>query len=313
MNEFELIKRFIAPFGAPSSPAGPGDDCAVLPPTRGSVVTTDAVVEGVHFTRRTFSLEDVGHKALAVNLSDLAAMAATPTWFVCALGLPADVETADVQALARGMAALAKVHGARLVGGNVTRSLQLSLTITAAGEARHPLLRSGAKPGDGVYVSGQLGDAAAGLELLREHATPSGDEARLIAAQRRPAPHLAWAHAAARDVSAAIDVSDGLLQDLGHLCLASGVGADLDSSALPISEALLSVSGSRARAADFALRGGEDYVVLATVPEARRTAFERRMGRAGLAAFRLGTTSRKAGVRLDGQPVGKRTGFVHFD
>ena len=146
MNEFERIARFTEAFEVLPAPFGPGDDCAVLPPSRQQVVTTDAVVEGVHFRRRTFSMADVGHKALAVNLSDLAAMGAVPTWFVCALGVPDDVSPQDLRALARGMSALAKVHGIRLVGGNVTGALQLSVTITAAGEVETPLLRSGGRP-----------------------------------------------------------------------------------------------------------------------------------------------------------------------
>lgn len=312
MNEFELIDAFVAAFAVPPAPLGPGDDCAVLPPSRATAcVTTDALVEGVHFTRRTFRFEDVGHKALAVNLSDLAAMGATPTWALCALGLPGDVSARDVKALARGMAALARVHRVSLVGGNVTRSLQLSVTVTVAGEVprgRTPLLRSGARPGDVIYASGFLGDAAAGLHLLTSRAkhVPRA----LALAQRRPSPHLAWALAAAPFASAAIDVSDGLLQDLGHVCRASRVGVDLDGEALPLSPSLrAAVTPDAARR--FALTGGEDYVVVATVPERRADAFERALARRRLDAWRLGRVSSVRGTRLDGLPVHGRLGFQH--
>lgn len=312
MNEFELIKRFTAAFQVPPAPAGPGDDCALVRVSGHTVVTTDAVVEGVHFTRRTFSPADVGHKALAVNLSDLAAMGATPTWFLCALGLPEDFDVTSLQAVARGMARLAAVHGITLVGGNVTRSLQLTVTITAAGTAPRPLLRSGARPGDLLYVSGPLGDAAAGLEVLRLGGPWEAQRDQLVAAQRRPSPHLTWARLAARHASAGLDVSDGLLQDLGHLCAASGVGASLSARQVPVSEALLAFAGSSDRALDFALRGGDDYVLLVSVPRARQGAFERALARAGLSAFRLGAVERKAGVRVDGSRVRGSTGFVHF-
>lgn len=311
MNEFQLIDAFTAAFPVPPSPLGPGDDCAVLPPTRtATCVTTDALVEGVHFTRRTFRFEDVGHKALAVNLSDLAAMGARPTWFLCALALPADVSAREVRALARGMAALAKAHGVALVGGNVTRALQLSVTVTAGGEVptgRAPLLRSGARPGDVLYASGFLGDAAAGLHLLTERkAVPRA----LAGAQRRPSPHVAWALAAAPYASAAIDVSDGLVQDLGHVCRASGVGVDLEREALPLSPALRRAVSAE-DAARFALSGGEDYVVVVAVPEGQAARFEAAMAAAGFDAHRLGRVSDVPGVRVDGRRFTGRGGFQH--
>lgn len=312
MNEFELIARFSRHFDVEAPPAGPGDDCAVLDNPRGQqLITTDAVVEGVHFTRRTFSLEDVGHKALAVNLSDIAAMGGRPTWFVCALGLPADVSAHDVEALARGMAPLARCHGARLVGGNVTRSLQWTVTITVAGVAKRPVLRSRGRPGDELFVSGPLGDAAAGYVALSSGLEAEPGVASLVAAQRRPAPHLAFARAAAPFASAAIDVSDGLLQDLGHLAHASGVGADLSAAELPLSAALRAWA-SPAQARTFSLTGGEDYVLLVSVPKLERQAFERALERKRLSAFHVGRLSRRAGIRVDGKPSPRRAGFMHF-
>ncbi|MFZ5441246.1 MAG: thiamine-phosphate kinase [Myxococcota bacterium] len=300
MNEFALIDRFVACFDVQASPAGPGDDCAVLRRQGPSCVTTDALVEGVHFTRATFSPEDIGHKALAVNLSDLAAMGARPTWFTVALGLPPAVTTAELVRIGRSMAALARRHGARLVGGNVTRAAELSLTITAAGAlSTRPLLRSGARPGDLIFVSGTLGDAAGGLRALRDGlAAP-----QLVRAQRRPHPHLAFAARARALVTAAIDVSDGLAQDLSHVCVASHVGADLHSAALPLSRALVDFAG--ADALELALRGGEDYVLLVTAP-ARSRARLRSLG-----AFEIGVVTRETGLTLDGKPLSGPLGFQH--
>lgn len=296
VDEFGLIGRFVSCFDVDPSPAGPGDDCAVLPAQGRSCVTTDALVEGVHFTRRTFSFEDIGHKALAVNLSDLAAMAARPTWFTVALGLPEDVSTADVVRLGKGMSALARVHGAKLVGGNVTRSPQLTLTLTVSGALeRAPLLRSGAKPDDVLFVSGPLGDAAAGLRRRAPKV--------LLRAQQRPAPHLAFAAAAQPLVHAAIDVSDGLAQDLTHVCKASGVGADLFSERLPLSTSLLRFAGDDAL--ELALRGGEDYVLLVAAPARHREALTE------LGALEIGVVTSSPGVRLDGVLLEGALGYQH--
>ncbi len=305
MNEFALIADFVSAFEVAPSPRGPGDDAAVV---GRQVITTDALFEHVHFRRRSFSFEDIGHKALAVNLSDLAAMGATPTWFVCSLGLPPDVTTAQLRGLARGMAALARAHRISLVGGNVSAARELSVTITAAGETTRPTLRSTAHAGDWLFVSGPLGDAAAGLRALER-----GQRApRLVAAQRRPAPHLAWAAQARPFVSAAIDCSDGLVQDLGHLATASHLAATLDSTRVPLSAALLRWAGTRQRALELALGGGEDYVLLVAVPAKRVTAFTRTMERARLAAFPVGQFQHGSGVTVDGRQPRNRTGFMHF-
>lgn len=320
VNEFALIDTFLSEFDVRPPPAGPGDDCAVIPPGRhATCVTTDALVDGVHFTRDTFSLEDVGHKALAVNLSDLAAMGAEPDWAVCALGLPRHVTPDDVRELGRGMSRLARAHGVRLVGGNVTRALELSVTLTVSGKlprGRAPLLRSGTKPGDVLYVSGPLGLAAAGLDVLSRARTAGGHVpesfSALARAQRRPAPHLAWALAAAPLVSAAIDVSDGLAQDLGHVCESSRVGAELTRASLPITAELEAWAGSRERAESTALTGGEDYVLLVAVAEKRVRAFEQRLERHGFTAFRVGLVTKGEQVTVDGAPLAGKTGFQHF-
>jgi thiamine-monophosphate kinase len=284
-GEFDLIDTFVRALPRAPAPRGPGDDAAVLPGRL--CVTTDALVEGVHFTRPFFSLEDIGHKALATNLSDLAAMGAKPTWWLCALALPKGFT--QVRALAKGMRPLAKRYGLTLAGGNVTSSLVLSLTLTVAGLARKPMLRSGARPGDALYVGGWLGDAAANF-----------------LAQRRPVPLVEEGLIAARYASACIDVSDGLLQDLNHLCKASRVGADLSSSELPVSENVR----RHPRGRDLALSGGEDYALVLAVPHPKRAAFERAWPRR-VPLRRIGRFTSRRALRLDGKRVAPQ-GFDHF-
>ena len=256
-SEFDLIDAFLRPFGGGE---GVGSDCATLQPRPGYklVLTTDAVVEGVHFDLRRFAPEDVGWKALAVNLSDLAAAGARPRWFLCALGVPRSARALQIaQRMARGMAPLARRSGCALVGGNVTRASGWSVTITALGEARRPLTRSGARPGDVLVVVGNLGDAAAGLRPY-----PS---AQAVRAQRRPRPLLRQGVRAAGIAAASIDVSDGFLQDLRHLCRASGVGAVVECSALPLGRAARALPDGM----ELALSGGEDYALLLAVRRRR--------------------------------------------
>jgi thiamine-monophosphate kinase len=262
-GEFELIARItrVLPLRGEGVRVGPGDDAAVLAPPPGEelVATADAVVEGVHFDGR-FTPEDVGWKALAVNLSDLAAMGARPLWALVCLALPAD-RTRDALGIARGIGACARAHRIAIAGGNVTRAREVSVTITAVGavpEGR-AVLREGARPGDLVAVTGTLGDAALGRL--------DGAPAALARRQRRPVPRLRAGRALAGVVRAGIDVSDGLVQDLGHLCRASGVGARIGTAELPLSDAYRRRSP---RGRDHylpALSGGDDYeLVLAVAP-----------------------------------------------
>ena len=291
-GEFELINAFVSALPHRRPPWGPGDDAAVLPPSRVSVcLTTDAVVEDIHFTRPFFSLPDIGHKALAVNLSDLAAMGARPTWWLCALGLPKTFSRANVLSLARGMAPLARQHQLTLIGGNITASPVLTLTLTLAGEAKRPLLRSGARVGDLLFVTGTLGAAVAGRTLRTRS---------LVTAQKRPHPQVKLGLLAARWATAAIDVSDGLLADLGHLCAASGVGANLNSAALPLHAALR----RSPMALEWALTGGEDYQLLITLPP-------RHASRLGPGFTSIGEIRKGRTVLLDGKKVPSK-GFDHF-
>jgi thiamine-monophosphate kinase len=277
LGEFELIDLFTRalPLHGEGVLVGVGDDAAVLAPPRGErlVATADAVFDGVHFDGR-FAPRDVGWKALAVNLSDLAAMGARPLWALVALALPRETDPARVLGIARGLGACGRRFGVTVVGGNVTRASQLSLTITVVGCTPAPLRRDGAREGDAILVSGTVGDAALGLER--------GAPDALTRRQRRPTPRLALGRALRGIASAAIDVSDGLAQDLGHLCAASGVGATLRLEALPRSAAARRATAGAADPFAPALSGGEDYELCVTVPAAK-------VGRALAAAARTRT------------------------
>ncbi len=300
-GEFALIDAFLAPFGlsresramAPGAAGvilGPGDDCARLLPSRGKqlIATTDAAVDGVHFDLARSSAEDAGWKALAMNLSDLAAAGAVPRWFLCALSVPKLARAqaiATAQGFARGMAQLAKASGCTLVGGNVTRARDWSITITALGETAHPLSRAGGKPGDRLLLVGELGAAALGLILLRKRRKPAlgKDERAAVQAQLRPVPQARAGQIAARLASAAIDLSDGLLQDLGHLCARSGCTAELQLASLPRSPA---VRAHEAKAATrgahpyaLSLSGGEEYALLLAVPRKHVATLRARLAR----------------------------------
>ncbi len=316
-GEFDRIARFLRHFDRPRGgvvPVGPGDDCAVVRPRPGTdlCVTTDSVVEGVHFTREAFSYADIGHKALAVNLSDLAAMGAAPAWFVCALQVPPFVTDAQLDGLARGMAKLAKRSGMGLVGGNFSSGTELAVTLTVTGEVKEgrALRRDGAGAGDLLFVSGTLGDARWGLEQLgvNPRARAPG-----VSRQKRPQPRLALGRLAARFASAAIDLSDGLGQDLGHLCDASRVGARVSLLQLPTSPALRRAKGAHARR--YAAAGGEDYELLVSVPKRRAAAFVRACREAGERVTHIGELTSERALRFEaetGRHAERPGGFDHF-
>ena len=272
LGEHALLARILARLPRPSSSVlvGPGDDAAVLAPVRNQrlVVTTDAVVEGVHFSRAYSTPADIGHKALAVNLSDLAAMAATPRWVVLSLVLPGSTLVPDVEALVDGLAALAGRHAVSVVGGNITRTDgPLVVDITAGGEVapRRWLTRSGALAGHEIYVSGSIGGAAAGLEMLRQ----GSGSADCISRHRRPEPRvrLGQAMGRARAGRAAMDLSDGLADALRQVATASGVGVRIDADALPIDPAAREWWTARGvDPVNAAVKGGDDYELLFAVP-----------------------------------------------
>jgi len=278
LGEHALLASILARLPRPSSSVlvGPGDDAAVLAPVRNErlVVTTDALVQGVHFSREYSTPADIGHKALAVNLSDLAAMAATPRWVVLSLVLPSSTLVADVEDLVDGLAALAGRHGVSVVGGNITRTDgPLVVDITAGGEVapRRWLTRSGALAGHDIYVSGAIGGAAAGLEMLAADPASgaAGQGSGCIARHRRPEPRvrLGMAMGRARAARAAMDLSDGLADALRQVATASGVGVRIDADALPIEPAAREWWTSRGvDAVSAAVKGGDDYELVFAVP-----------------------------------------------
>jgi thiamine-monophosphate kinase len=301
---------------------GIGDDAALLKPPAGQqlVACTDTLVAGVHFPQDT-APQDIGWKSLAVNLSDLAAMGATPAWAMLALTLP-KADRRFVEAFADGFAQLARAHAVNLVGGDTTQG-PLSVTVSAFGfspESR-ALLRSGARVGDAVFVTGTLGDAAAALRLMQDSGLgtrdPSNEQARseLLLRLNRPEPRIA-AGLALRDVaSACIDVSDGLLADLGHICEASGMGAVVEADALPLSSAMLALFEADERRA-FALSGGDDYELCFTASVDRADRIAADFARLGFGAARIGRVVAEAGVRVrdaNGNAVEPpRRGWQHF-
>jgi thiamine-monophosphate kinase len=323
LGEFGLIAALSA-WLPPDERAlvGIGDDAAVLAAPDGRVVaTTDFLLEGRHFRRDWSTARDVGHKAAARSLADVAAMGAVPTALLVALAVPGELPVSWARDLAAGLAAECARAGASVVGGDTARAPSVLIAVTGLGDlaGRAPVRRSGAAPGDVVAVAGPLGQAAAGLALLSAGLTAEP----LVAAQLRPAPpYDAGPEAADLGATAMIDVSDGLLADLGHVADASGVLIDISSDRLRPGEALLAaaraVAGARRQFArtsggspptptDQALRwelsGGEDHCFAATFPPGVRLP-SRWMA--------VGTAREGLGVVVDGQPWAGETGWDHF-
>jgi thiamine-monophosphate kinase len=279
------------------------------------VISTDMLVEGRHFFPGA-DPEALGHKALAVNLSDLAAMGARPLGFTLALALPA-ADDAWLTSFARGLFALADAHACPLVGGDTTRG-PLNLCVTVFGEVRpgQALRRDAACAGDDLWLSGRTGEARLALALRRSEVWASGDLACVIDRMDRPTPRLALgqALAATPGVHAALDVSDGLLGDLGHILRASGLGADIDLPSLPLAPALRGLAPEQQR--NCLLAGGDDYELLFSADVAARSAVLNAGRTAGVTVTRIGQLTADPGLRVrDGQgrtinaPV---RGFDHF-
>lgn len=321
--EFRLIDRIRerTAQGRDDVRLGIGDDAALLAVPEGQelAVAIDTMVEGVHFLRDT-APADLGWKALAVNLSDLAAMGATPAWALLALTMPrggaAETRQHFVDAFAEGFAQLAQPHRLALVGGDTTSGpLAVSVAVHGFVPPGKALRRDGAKPGDVVMVTGTLGDAAAGLHLLQHGGADGAQAAWLVERLHRPTPRVAAGLALRERASACLDVSDGLVADLGHICAASGVGAEIESALLPRSPALLSLF-EEASARDFALGGGDDYELCFTVPAARAAEVQADLARLGCGATRIGRIVEGKGVRVRGDDgawlVTAPSGWDHF-
>lgn len=318
-GEFDLIARIRARAAAIADGRGDivlgiGDDAALLqvPAGQALVVATDTLNAGVHFPDDT-APADIGWKALAVNLSDLAAMGAEPAW--CTLSLSMPVSDSDwLEAFLDGFLELAATHRVALVGGDTTRG-PLSVCVTAHGfvEPARALRRDGARVGDDVWVSGTLGDAAGALLQWR---AGEGSVARLRARLDRPSPRVAFGMALRDIAHAAIDVSDGLLADLGHVCAASGTGADVEVEALPASPALRAAFDDARRTA-LQATGGDDYELCFAAPPGARDVVAAAARQAGVAATRIGRIvagRRVCALRADGLAweVAGTPGHVHF-
>jgi thiamine-monophosphate kinase len=267
LGEFEIIARYFASHDHRSDVLlGVGDDAAVLAtrPDRRLVVAVDTIVEGVHFPR-SIDASAVGYRALAVNLSDLAAMGAEPSWMTLSLSLPESSEP-WIAGFASGLLELAEQHDVALVGGDTVRG-PLVVTVQVAGwvEEDRWLTRSGARPGDLVMVSGIPGEAAAGLHVIQQHMPLNETTAQLQWRFLRPRPRIALGRQLRTEASAAMDVSDGLLTDLQKLCAASRCGALLSIDALPPSPAMQELFDADT-ALDYALAGGDDYELVFTLP-----------------------------------------------
>lgn len=315
LGEFGLIGRYfqraiLQQAGGHAAVAlGIGDDAALIEPSPGCqwVVSTDSLVQGVHFPER-YCPADLGYRALAVAVSDLAAMGAAPRCFTLALTLPA-VDEVWLQDFSDGLAKSAVEHRISLVGGDTTRG-PLNIGITVFGEvaAGSALRRSGARPGELLCVGGSLGDGAAGLAVVLEQPVPGVlerfDRDYLAARFWRPRAQFELGLALSGVATAAMDVSDGLLQDAEHLARASGVALQLQTDALPSSSALQAWPQEQQR--EWMLYGGDDYVLLFTVPAERLEQLR------GWAVSVIGRVEAGAGVWLDGQAIASGSGYQHF-
>jgi thiamine-monophosphate kinase len=318
MGEFDLIARY---FKRPAkrSPLGVGDDCALLAPAPGMqlAVSSDMLVEGRHFLS-TVDPARLGHKALAVNLSDLAACGAKPLAFTLALALPG-VDEPWLEGFSRGLFALADEHGCELVGGDTTRG-PLNICITVFGEvpAGAALLRSGARAGDDIWVSGTLGDARLALEVFRGTlALPADVFALARQRMEQPTPRVVLGQALRGTASSAVDVSDGLVGDLGHILASSRVGATLDADA---AVSVVSAAASSGLGSDVlrtcALSGGDDYELVFTAAPSARAVVEQAGKESATRVTRIGRIEAESGLRIvdaSGAPIAQRFGsFDHF-
>ncbi|HHH36517.1 MAG TPA: thiamine-phosphate kinase [Gammaproteobacteria bacterium] len=319
VSEFDLIRRHFSNLGVarPDVVLGVGDDAALLnvPPDQELAVSLDTLVAGVHFPPDTAPAA-VGHKALAVGLSDLAAMGAAPAWFTLGITLP-EADERWLAAFCEGLGLLAREYGLQLVGGDTTRGpLAVSLQVHGLVPRGQALRRSGARPGDHVYVTGTLGDAALALRLLEAGGAPPGLEA-LRRRLDRPTPRVREGLALRGLAHAAIDVSDGLCADLGHILEASGVGATLEVETLPLSPAFREAMPLLGREAclALALSGGDDYELCFTADPADEAALGRGLEAVEGGLRKVGEIVARPGLRCvdsDGRILPCAGGYDHF-
>ncbi|MGE5817790.1 MAG: thiamine-phosphate kinase [Deltaproteobacteria bacterium] len=323
LGEFALIERIrrATPSGRGGVLLGIGDDAAwVKMRSRSILITSDLLIQDVHFKLKWTSLFALGHKALAVNLSDIAAMGGKPAYLILALGIPADFTSNQISEFYRGINSLCSKTGVVLVGGDTNVARSLIISVCVIGHAIYtPIRRSGAQGGNDIYVTGTLGDSSLGLKLLQYGSVRSnrGFAAYLVSRHRQPTPRIVVGELIARErlATAMIDISDGLLQDLGHICSASGLGAEIWRDQLPLSPAYRAIAGKDGER--HALSGGEDYELLFCARRRDRTRLENLSKRAKVPMTRIGRClAAKEGISvLDGSgkaisiPV---KGYDHF-
>lgn len=331
MGEFELLAqiRERLPASGPRTHLGSGDDAAVTVPGGATATSVDALVDGVHFRRDLASPAQIGHKALATALSDLAAMGAEAGEAYVVLGLPADFGEEECLELLDGMSALAAATDTDLAGGDLTRSSQLFLAITVVGHAPSPdafVTRSGARPADALVVTGEIGGASAGLDLLQnangsihtpigvsKHQMTPGQADALRRRQLEPTPRLAAGRVlACAGATAMIDLSDGLGADAGHLARASEVKLEIEAAAVPLAPGAIALSEATGRDPWWLLSGGEDYELLASVPPDRlEEARAAVLSKGGTSLTKVGEVQAGSGVeiRLPGGRLLEPAGF----
>lgn len=328
IGEFELIKQYFQrEAGAFGVSLGIGDDCALLQPpaVKQLAVSMDTLVADVHFPRDADPAL-IAERALRVNLSDLAAMGAEPLWFTLGLTLP-EADSSWLEAFSEGLFRVAKEYHCDLVGGDTTRGpLSITIQVHGAVDAAQALLRSKARAGDRIYVTGHLGDGAAALALIMGQLDVEAEAADYLRDRYyRPRPQLQAGEKLRGLATAAIDISDGLLADLGHICTRSGVAANVDVRRLPVSAAVLSLVEKgcvdRNKSMQWALCGGDDYQLCFTVPEARAEAVEKLISAGDIEATPIGDIVPGEGVHcyqgeseldLDALGIGN-TGYQHFE
>lgn len=314
IGEFGLLQRIRrkVPARSVNIPVGIGDDAAVLriPPRRELIITTDMLVEAVDFDPAYGSFRQIGYKALAANLSDVAAMGGRPFAFLVGLAVPGRTPVRAVDEIYSGMLSLARRHRVRLIGGDTSASpkgMLIAVTVLGEVEPGRAVTRSGARVGDRIYVTGTLGDSRAGLEILkrrkrRKGSIPPAIESYLTRRHFFPLPQVAFGRLLGRRgwATAMIDLSDGLASDLRHLCEAGRVGARLESERLPISAALAAYARRRGRSApDYAIRGGEDFELLFAVREKDSAAVEAAAKRMALPVTPIGViVSKRRGISM---------------
>ncbi len=314
LSEFRLIDSYFAQhrLGREDVVLGIGDDAALLDVPDGMLLASavDTLIEGVHFPINT-SASAIGHKVLAVNLSDLAAMGAEPAWATLSLCLP-DADEAFVQEFSEGLFAVAEKFNVELVGGDTVRGpLVVTVQVNGFVPGENALTRSGARPGDLLYVSGTLGDAAAGLELVQSEMIVSEEQRWLRERLDRPTPRVFLGQALRGLATSCIDISDGLCADVAHILERSHLGAEIDSSLLPLSPQLLKVK-EKSAAQQFALQGGDDYELCFTLPAQKESELLHLAASFDVAVTCIGEVNNEVGVlRIDGEPV-QGGGYEHF-